>query len=359
MKILIYNDWKTIVGGAERYIDNLIPHLTQKNQILFIAAEDVLPLTELTDAQRKISFWQKNKILIQFIKDQIEAFKPNVIHIHNMYFYTKSVLTAIKPYKPRTILTLHDLQYINMPKEKWWKYYMKHMKRNALNSVVQSFVAPSFIIYKIAQFQFSNHISYLPHFIDTQKWTFNNSLSNDKLKLLYVGNISQCKGVFFLLDVLKKLIADAHEVSLTFVGKGKHEQALQNEIQKQNLEDKAYITGYQTDKDIQQHFKNHFVLLFPSLCIESFGMVGLEAQASGLPVIVSNHGGIQEWASENETALMANPNDVQDWCSKINLLWTNKDLYQHIKYQAINQVKSKFKPDNHCETLHSIYSRLS
>jgi glycosyltransferase involved in cell wall biosynthesis len=358
MKILIYNDWKTLVGGAERYIHNLLPLISQDNNIRFIAAEDVLSLKKIKIYQRKLSFWQNNRILSHYLHHQIESFKPDIIHLNNVYYFSESVFSVIKLSGIPVVFTLHDYQFIDLSYDKPWQNLLKFLKRRKLHSVAQMFIAPSQKIYTLASEQLFKNVHYLPHFIDTKKWPYKLSNSYSELKLLYVGNIDRIKGVFFLLNVLELISTMKIKASITYVGVGKDEKELKNEIECRELSDRVLMVGYQNDLNIQQFFSHHFVLLLPSLIQESFCLTGLEAQAVGLPVIVSNLGGVAEWATDNETAIFATANNVNDWCSKICLLWDNEILYNHIRSKAVNQVIDKFQPMPHCKNLMSYYHKI-
>lgn len=358
MKILIYNDWKTLMGGTERYIHNLLPFLTRHHEVHFVAAEDILPINNLSDYQRRLTFWKKNKILIQYLKVEIEKFQPDVIHINNVYYYFHSVFIAIGFRNVPIALTLHDTQYLHLQNDNICRYLLKKIKISILNRVVQSYFAPSQKIFQMANNQFFKDVHYLPHFIDVKKWPCQNQDHNNKLNLLYVGNIDRKKGVFFILDVIIQMLKNKFDVSMTFIGKGKDEQALANEIKGKKLVNKIKILGHQNDSSIQHFFSNHFALVLPSLYMESFGLVGLEAQASGIPVIVSDIGSVSEWAIEKETAILAHSNDINDWCNKIEQLWMNKQLYNHIRFNAIKLVNSDFQPQIHYENLIDRYNKL-
>lgn len=358
MKILIYNDWKTLVGGAERYIHNLLPLLSQDNDIKFIAAEDVLLLKSFKVYQRKLSFWQNNKALSQYLQNQIKSFTPDIIHLNNVYYFSETVFSVVKLSGIPVVFTLHDYQFIDLSYDNLWQNLLKYLKRKKLQAVVQLFIAPSQLTYKLTSEQLFENVYYLPHFIDTIKWPYKSSHSNRELKLLYVGNIDKNKGVFFLIDVLELLLKMNIKASITYVGVGRDEKELKKEIKYKKLSDRILMVGYQNDFNIQQFFSDHFVLVLPSLKHESFCLTGLEAQAVGLPIIVSNLGCVAEWATDNETAIIASANNINDWCSKINLLWENKILYNHIRLKAINQVIDKFQPIPHYKNLPSYYHKI-
>ncbi len=359
MKILLYNDFRTLVGGTERYIQNLLPLLEQEADVQLLTAEDVLPIATYSTAQKYFSFWSENNLLNQYLSKAITTFKPDVIHLNNVYFYTQSVLDTLRCYHIPVLMTMHDCRYCHLTTDSPLQYLFKVLKKQTISSTIQIFLAPSQAMYDLANAQYTQKIDLLPLFIDSQKWRFGTPNYQGTLRLLYIGNLDSKKGVFMLLDVLQRLHQCNIKATLTFIGVGVDERALQATIHDRNLEYCVDLLGKVQDTTIQYFMQSHFALLYPSLLHESFGMSGLEAQASGLPVVASNIGGITEWAIHEKTALLAKPNDVEDWYHKILLLWNNQNLYNQIRHEAHKQSITKFLPSQHIKHIMSNYSNLS
>src|SRR5690606_26210918 len=105
-------------------------------------------------------------------------------------------------------------------------------------------------------------------------------LSGRKLKVLFVGGLSQRKGISYVFDAVKDLES---QVGLTVVGRGNIEGC---PALKQALAKHTYIPALPHDK-ILELMAEHDVFVFPSL-FEGFGMVITEAMSQGTPVITTN-----------------------------------------------------------------------
>ena len=105
-------------------------------------------------------------------------------------------------------------------------------------------------------------------------------LKRRKLKVLFVGGLSQRKGISYLFDAVKGL---KEQVSLTVVGK----KAIPNcKALNKALEEHNYITSL-PHQEVLECMQSHDVLVFPSL-FEGFGMVITEAMSQGVPVITTD-----------------------------------------------------------------------
>lgn len=106
------------------------------------------------------------------------------------------------------------------------------------------------------------------------------------LKLLYAGRVSKEKNLTLLENAFKAVCSLRNDVQLIVVGDGPY----LNEM-RQNLQGfPAYFTGYLSGERLLKTFASSNLFVFPSLT-DTFGNVVLEAQASGLPVVVSDQGG--------------------------------------------------------------------
>jgi len=111
----------------------------------------------------------------------------------------------------------------------------------------------------------------------------------DKIAVLYVGRLSKEKDLDILCSAFKKLHSKNPHTVLVVVGDGPYRE----EMEKHLAGTAVVFTGYLTGEDLSEAFASCDFLVFPSTT-DTFGNVVLEAQASGLPVIVSNQGGPQE-----------------------------------------------------------------
>lgn len=111
-----------------------------------------------------------------------------------------------------------------------------------------------------------------------------NKLNNDELILGNIGTLKEAKNQQFILDIVYKLKEKNKNVKLLLVGSGPLEKNLRYKCKKLGIENEVIFTGTRDDIDVILNSMDVFV--FPSI-FEGLGLVLLEAQAAGLPCIVS------------------------------------------------------------------------
>jgi glycosyltransferase involved in cell wall biosynthesis len=127
----------------------------------------------------------------------------------------------------------------------------------------------------------------------------------DEIVLLYVGRISKEKDLPVLEQAFQELCRERKDVHLVVVGEGPYLEEM-----RRNLHGwPASFTGYLHGADLAQAYASSDVFVFPSTT-DTFGNVILEAQASGLPVVVSDRGGPQENMLAGTTGLVVEGKDA-------------------------------------------------
>ena len=128
------------------------------------------------------------------------------------------------------------------------------------------------------------------------------------IKLLYVGRISKEKNLQMLARTFTTINESRPDVQLVMVGDGPYLEEMQ-----EALADKPCIfTGYLEDEDLAAVYASSDLFLFPSTT-DTFGNVVLEAQASGVPVIVTDAGGPQENMLPGRTGLVVKADDEAEF----------------------------------------------
>ena len=135
-------------------------------------------------------------------------------------------------------------------------------------------------------------------------------------KLLYVGRISKDKNLDFLIHGYRQLRHIYPGISLTFAGVGPHLESLQDDCS--DLPEVSFL-GRVPYQNLPQLYNEHDLFLFPSVT-DTFGMAVLEAQACGLPAIVSNIGGPKEIVRHGMTGYVLPVDDVQSWVDCLSRL---------------------------------------
>ncbi|AJE03130.1 glycosyltransferase [Geobacter pickeringii] len=121
----------------------------------------------------------------------------------------------------------------------------------------------------------------------------------DGVKFLYVGRVSREKNLELLAEAFIAVCEGGHDARLVIVGDGPYKREMEERLAGYP----ALFTGYLAGEELQECYASADVFVFPSTT-DTFGNVVLEAQASGLPVIVSDEGGPKELMVDGETGLV-------------------------------------------------------
>lgn len=143
------------------------------------------------------------------------------------------------------------------------------------------------------------------------------SIESD-LNLLYVGRVSKEKNLHLLCHAYKKLCRTTQNVHLVIVGDGPYMDEMKVQMQKVPCTFAGYLEG----EDLAAVYASSDLFIFPSTT-DTFGNVVLEAQASGLPVIVTDRGGPQENIVADKTGLVVAADDSQALLEAIGVLVEN------------------------------------
>jgi glycosyltransferase involved in cell wall biosynthesis len=155
--------------------------------------------------------------------------------------------------------------------------------------------------------------------------------SNGQLRLLYVGRISREKDLDVLANAYRRLRDEGLPVQLFVVGHGPYSQAFA-----ETLPD-AVFTGYLTGVELATAYASADVFTFPSTT-DTFGNVVIEAQASGVPVVVSDSGGPKELVEDNENGLITKAHDVDDFTRAVRALVVDPSLRKRMSVYARKSV---------------------
>lgn len=121
----------------------------------------------------------------------------------------------------------------------------------------------------------------------------------DGLIFIYVGRVSREKNLELLTEAFRSLADAGHRASLAVVGDGPY----RSEMEAALAGYPALFTGYMEGAELQAAYASADVFVFPSTT-DTFGNVVLEAQASGIPVIVTDEGGPKELMEDGETGIV-------------------------------------------------------
>lgn len=146
----------------------------------------------------------------------------------------------------------------------------------------------------------------------------------DKKVVLFVGRLAEKKGVAYLIEAMKQI-----EALLVIVGDGPLKEVLKRKAEE--IRGKVVFLGAKTHEELKTVYASADIFVAPSITAkdgdqEGFGLVMLEAMASGLPVVASDSGGISQLIRDGVNGLMCAEKNIGQLVSKIQVLLDDDEL---------------------------------
>lgn len=307
----------------------------------------------------------------------LDDFRPNVVHLQNIHSYLSPVIAKMaKENGARVVWTLHDYKLLcpsyaclrdgkpcelcfedkfNVIKYRCMKGSLvasilayleaKRWNRDWIQRYVDAFVCPStFIANKMLQGGFNkSKLHVICNFVDPVKLDVLSNSSEQQREdyYLYVGRLSNEKGVGTLLDVASKL-----PYKLKLAGAG----PLKNELQTKykDCENIEFLGHCNAEQVVNLLSKARFAVV-PSECYENNPLSVIESLCAGTPVVGADIGGIPELIGAENGLIFESGNAEslkKNVKSAFEAVWNNSD----IKYNAVN----RFSPDLYFDMIKKI-----
>ncbi|MGB9633486.1 MAG: glycosyltransferase family 4 protein, partial [Chloroflexaceae bacterium] len=145
------------------------------------------------------------------------------------------------------------------------------------------------------------------------------------LRLICVARLIERKGQAHLIEALRRLVAEGHDLRLELVGEGDARAAYEDLAQRLGVAGRITLAGYVPRERIAAHYAGAHVFVLPSYN-EGMSVATLEAMASGLPVVVTRTGGAAELVAEGVNGWIFAWGDVDALTGHLRCLATDRDL---------------------------------
>ena len=291
---------KWIGGGVESVIMNYYRHLDHnKVQFDFICDEDStrIPYNEIKKLGGRVFLVPKYQNLPKYLKALEKLFKENQYRIVHSNINTLSVFPLYAAKKAGVPIRISHSHSTSNPKE--WK---RNLIKNILRPFSKLYATDYFACSELAgRYLFGNkafdqgEVKIIHNAIDIDKFKFDEvarkklrkelGIKDNTVVIGHVGRFVQQKNHTFLVDVFKEYHKKNPDSKLLLVGSGPLEDKIKKKVEKLGLKDSVLFLGQRDD--INKLYSAMDVFCLPSL-YEGLPVVGVEAQAAGLPCVFSD-----------------------------------------------------------------------
>jgi colanic acid/amylovoran biosynthesis glycosyltransferase len=183
----------------------------------------------------------------------------------------------------------------------------------------------------------------------------------DPMSIIFVGRLIRLKGVHILLEALRLLRDQGLDAHLNIVGEGPESVHLERTAGEQRLP--VRFLGKKTPGEIRELLRGAAVLCAPSTTAggempEALGLVLLEAQAMGVPVVGTRNGGIPETLEEGRTGYLVEQESPHALATALAKLLGKEALNRSFGQRARAFVSERFEINRSYGVLEELYDRI-
>jgi colanic acid/amylovoran biosynthesis glycosyltransferase len=277
---------------------------------------------------------------------QYKRFTSGLIHVHfNNALEPLIKLAQIGYIDPKCIITFHGydafLDSNELFQEKYGEFYDKYVVAVTTNSnylkkeVLQLGIDPGLI-------------KVIPIGIDISifKGKPKEINGHQTIQLITVGRLVQCKGQVYAIRAVSELVKLGYNVRYLIIGAGYNLQVLKEEVSKLHLTEHVFFEGAKQQDEIVDYMRKTDLFILPSTFDdkvkrrEAFGVVSIEAQAMGLPVIGFNSGGFPETFIKGETGFAVEDRNVDLLVEKLAYVMDHSSIYKQMSLKAIDHAST-------------------
>ena len=176
--------------------------------------------------------------------------------------------------------------------------------------------------------------------------------------VLFVGRLVEKKGCAYLLRAMASVQKTYPDCLLTIIGDGPLRAYLESHARELGVS--CRFLGAQPAAIVREHLRTTHIFCAPSITAENgdsegLGIVFAEAQAMGIPVVSSLHGGIPEVVSDGRTGLLVHERDHPALAAAIASLLGNASLWEQFRHNARAHIEHSFDLAKQTAELETIY----
>ena len=265
---------------------------------------------------RKIKYLFKAR----YVKKIIDQMKPDIVSVHYATSYgTVAALSGLKGYT----LSVWGSDVYEFPQK---SFFHKFMLKFSLQSAEHIF-STSYAMADETRKYTNKDIEITPFGVDMQLFNPDKRKRDDSDGTFVVGIVKSLENVYgieYLLkgvSIFKKTYNDAN-IELRVSGKGSCEKKYKELAKKLDIDEITTWVGFISPNKVAEEWANMDVAVIPSLQ-ESFGVAAVEAQACGVPVIVTDIPGLMESTLPGKSSIVIKKCDEYAIADALHFLYND------------------------------------
>lgn len=332
MKIILLIGDITTGGGVERVVSNLANIFCEFYEV---------ELLSLYKANETPAFSLNSKIKLSFLHHKERTAVRTKFYKLIDKFYESYLLK--QKCKEADIIIYNNCPHYPLFKNKNTHYlYILHERQKKFRTKYKHYDALIAINLEQKALLEKHHknVIYIPNFLPKMP----DVITNHQKVVLFLGRFSKEKGVLRLIDIWKKVQEEAkcREWNLVFVGDGVLKEAMQDKINKLNLNDTIIIKGF--TNDVEKEYLSASIYAMSSYS-EGFGMVLIESASYALPSVAFDIAGLSDIIENEKSGFLIEDGNLQEFAKKLQLLMRDENLRKTMGENAKIHTKKHFSKE--------------
>lgn len=300
--------------------------------------------------------------------DALREFAPEIIHIQTPFKMGKIALKWGKKLRVPCVFTYHTmlecyLHYLHWPLPKFATLAIVRAITKSFCHKCKAVIAPSQYVanYLRNTVRVKRPIHVIPSGIPTALFSGGNMCEAAKYvtkpgatHLIYAGRLAKEKNLDFIWQAFAAMRPRYPALRLIVVGDGPYRQYLENLTKLMRLEDSIVFVGQQPREQLKHFFALSRCMLFASET-ETQGLVLVEAQSAGVPVVAVRAAGVEESVREGVGGFLVQPKDVNGFVERVTYIMENGDTFAALSRSARSWA-SQFSCENTVERVIGCYN---
>ncbi|HEC1553766.1 TPA: glycosyltransferase family 4 protein [Campylobacter upsaliensis] len=333
MKIILLIGDITTGGGVERVVSNLANIFCEFYEV---------ELLSLYKTNKTSAFSLNSKIKLSFLHHKERTAVRTKFYKLIDKFYESYLLK--QKCKEADIIIYNNCPHYPLFKNKNTHYlYILHERQKKFRTKYKHYDALIAINLKQKALLEKHHknVIYIPNFLPKMPDVITN---HQQKVVLFLGRFSKEKGVLRLIDIWKKVQEEAkfREWNLVFVGDGVLKEAMQDKINKLNLNDTIIIKGF--TNDVEKEYLGASIYAMSSYS-EGFGMVLIESASYALPSVAFDIAGLSDIIENEKSGFLIEDGNLQEFAKKLQLLMRDENLRKTMGENAKIHTKKHFSKE--------------
>jgi glycosyltransferase involved in cell wall biosynthesis len=181
-------------------------------------------------------------------------------------------------------------------------------------------------------------MSIIHNCIDHSRFAFSVPTKHPRPTIVYLGRLKRYKSVHHILEALPLVLRSVPEARVVIMGKGDDEPRLRSLAAALGIESHVEFTGFVAESEKASALGAAHCMVNPSLK-EGWGIINIEANAAGTPVISADSPGLRDSVRDGESGLLYEYGNIEQLADRITRVLQDSRLREHLSHGAVEYAR--------------------